>query len=192
MILGLGMFCFLFCCSVLLQSCKCEVKVCNFTFNVSASYGPDSLNLISDDGIDTSLNGIHFSFVAFHEHTNPACASVNFGFNSAYAFTRYCTIINPIIEASYTLSLDKDVLFNSDTIAAGTNLINYPAFKDHWQIENTEIGYNGGGEIHGSLALDSTISNQVLFDTGEYDVEFGFATEDAQNLRQHLKVVYKL
>ena len=191
-ILSFGIFLLLFSCSLLFHSCKCEKKVCNFTFKVITSSEADSLNLNNDDGIDTSLNGIHFSYTAFYEAENPACAWRSVGFNSAYAFTQYCTVLNPIIAESYIIKLDKDILFNTDTITAGTNLIKHPALKAHWNTDNIEDGFRGSAQIYGTIHLDSTISNQIVFDTGMYDVEFGFATEDGQNLSKKLKVVYKL
>ncbi len=153
--------------------------------------GGDSLNLNLDDGIDTSLNGMHFTFLAFNEQDNPACTYHNIGFSSAYAFTKHCKVLNPILPESYIVRLDKDIRFNSDTIPAGTNLINHPAFKSHWIKNSFEWGKNNVS-IEGSIVLNSTIYNQIVFDPVIYNVEFGFSTEDGQSLRKTLDVVYKL
>lgn len=192
LILSLSVFILLFALTVLFQSCKCEQKVCNFTFNVSDAYEEDTLNRNINDGIDTSLKGIHFSFIAFNEANNPACAWESLGFSSAYATTIYCKVLNPIVANSYIVSLDRDISFNSTNIPAGTNLINYTAFKDHWTIDNVDEGARGSATIFGIVKLDTTLSNQIQFDTAKYNVTFGFSTSDGQDMRGNLDVIYKL
>ena len=191
--ISLSLFLLFFGSTLLFQSCKrCKEKVCNFTFNVSDAYEEDSLNRNTRDGIDTSLTGIHFSYIAFNEPNNPACAWQNFGFNSVYAFTKYCEVLNSIINDSYVISFDRDINFNNTNIPAGTNLVKYSAFKNNWEIENTGESIGGNANILGIIKLDTALSNQILFDTGKYNVTFGFSTDDGQEIRGKLDVVYKL
>lgn len=192
--IGLGMFVFMFCTTLIFQSCRpCENKICNFEFNVQLE---DSLsqayNLNTTDGTDTSLNKLSFEFYAFEEVDNPACAYLNFGFNTAYAFTQYCEVTNDILDGSFILQLDQDLTYNGNTIAAGTNLITQADLKDHWSISSDNFGKGSSGQIFGQVSLDSNLMSQIQFNTGSHDVSFGFATDDGQNLLKHKNVVFEL
>lgn len=146
-----------------------------------------------EDGVDTSLAGLHFSFIVYNDPNVPACAFKNIGFSTARALTRSCKLLNDLVSDSYVLKMDKDILFGGVTIAAGTNLMTYPAFKDHWEKSDQGNGIaRNSGEIYGKIKLDESLYNQIDFTTGKYNVELSFETTDGQNLSQQLDVVYKL
>lgn len=192
LLLSAAFFGLFFSLSILFQSCGCEEKVCSFKFQAYDFYKgtEDSLNTNWEDGIDTSLNKMNVYFALSHDVVNPACAWQNIGFNSAYAFTQYCEVTNAIISDSYFLKLDRDLVFNTTTIPAGTNLVTDPSLKDHWTIESRE-GFKGS-QLVGSILLDSAITQMIQFDTGAYELEFGLSTDDGQNLNGNLDVIYKL
>lgn len=188
--ISIGIYSILFCSTILFQSCcKCENKICTFDFNIR---NIDSLNKNGSDGVDTSLAAITVSYTAFEEANNPGCAFRNVGFNSAYAFSKHCTVTNSILSDSYKLKLDKDIVFNGVTISAGTNLIKQADLKDHWIIENSNDGFGGTGQLFGTVSLDTTIASQIQFIAGTHDVTFSFSTDDGQNLSKHKNVLFKL
>lgn len=194
-LISISTFCVLLIVSIFIQSCKpCKQKICDFTFNVLFENEADSLNINLEDGIDTSITGLHFSFEAFNDPDNPACAWKYIGLNTAYAYTPHCTVTNPIVDDSYWCSFDREIILMSDTIKSGVNLVQHLNLKEHWTLNNIFAG-NGSPprvRVEGSAHLDSMIFNQLQFETGLYNVTFGFSTEDGQELRKDLKVIYKL
>jgi hypothetical protein len=191
-VISLSLFALFFVSSLLFQSCKCEEKVCAFRFQAFDFFNgvSDSLNTVTDDGIDTSLNSLEVTYTISHDGSNPACAWQSFGFNTAYAFTQYCEVLNAINPGSYFLKLDRDLVFNTITIPAGTDLMKQQDLIDHWNLE-TYPGFRNA-QLSGTLRLDSATTQLIQFDAGNYKVEFGFSTDDGQNLNGTLDVVYKL
>ena len=107
-------------------------------------------------------------------------------FNSAYATTKCAEFQNQLLISTYRMSFDKPFVLNNDTISANTELLSIPAIA-----AGTDITVKEDCDfVDSRIIFSSVLTNQMQFETGEYEVTFTCSTSDGRNFTKTRRVIF--
>jgi hypothetical protein len=89
---------------------------------------------------------------------------------------------------TFKLTLDRPVVISGDTIAPGADLFDHPTFRSGIEIIKEKSNYNGIGY---TMPFTHTLMQQMVFETGVYQVQFSCRTNDGKNLSKGRQVIFK-
>ncbi len=166
--------------------CKGEYRLTGFEY-VSASVSvtePDSTVVVSDV---TKVSG-EFMITAFLQLQLASTNTMSL-MNSSYAFSCELPTINPIVNSSVVISMDRSFILNGDSIEANTNLL---------VLENSGIiqddimrGYpidRGPIDFYFSELF---FTNSIL-ENGEYTFTISALTEEGAKFESDIELEFEL
>lgn len=145
-----------------------KARICNITFD----YAPDA-------GHDTTTARKWFYFTVTTAYDDLCIASVNNPFvSSCYAFKKCYSFENDLDTTSFSLVFDRRIIHGTDTLAAGANIFRNTAFKQFVPLSGDGKECSAVRYIIGKN--DSTVLQQLTFDTAVYAAHFTCKTTDGK------------
>lgn len=179
---------------VMIQSCcrdKTEYKICEISMQIDSYYGGDDslsyFNINTEDQIDTSYNQFNYSLQGLVTPVGDVCRIPLPFINTVYAF-QPCPlkIVDSIPRKNINLSFDRDISYNGNVIAAGTNLM-----SDANLSNALEYDYYSEQSYSGRIFMDSTNFTLLQLDTGYYKMNMTTTTIFGNKQQFEKKVLFK-
>lgn len=171
---ALGIFTFTACVT------KYKATICDIQFTGHHSIG-------NPDQEEPDIFGDEIGFAIRSKTTSASCDLPSFQvFNSALATTKCAEFQNHLLISSYQLSFDRHFVLNEDTIPANTELLSIPLINSGTDITLEERC----DFVDSKIIFSSGLTNQIQFETGEYEVTFSCTTSDGRNFTKTRAVVF--
>ncbi|MEM6348199.1 MAG: hypothetical protein AAF927_30235 [Bacteroidota bacterium] len=160
-----------------------EATICEIEFLAN----PDGDFWGNQDQLATMTEEISFFIVGGPGATTCWAPSIPF-IHTAYAFSPCARFTNSLLQSTFTLSFDREFIYENETIAANTNLLNHPQIAAEIQIE-----INEDCDLYSSRLIFSTaLRNASTFETDEYLVSFSCETSDERQFNDSARVIFRL
>ena len=107
---------------------------------------------------------------------------------SCYAFKTCINWQNNVLPSSFRMTLDRSVVLEGDTIAAGTDLLAQPVFKTYvsFKAQASQCASQGY-----DLVMNDTLMQKMVFEPGVYKTHIECNTSDNKKYDAQLYVVFK-
>lgn len=163
------------------QSCDFgyDAFICNIDFfgykNYSFSKEPDDLTSTIKFIIEADNNCKTASIL---QNINPI--------NACFATHKSARWQNDIVESSFNLSFDKQIIIKNDSIKPGMNILANEYVKLNSKIDKK----SHSNYIESTITFNDTLRSQMIFDSGIYTATFTCETTDGKHLAKKRKIVF--
>ncbi|MFC0878892.1 hypothetical protein ACE01N_20025 [Saccharicrinis sp. FJH2] len=110
---------------------------------------------------------------------------------NCYALTKRETCDNELLIDTYSITFDRQFIFNNDTIDAGQNIFSIDKIKNEINIFETAMSFESAGADE-VIDFSDDFINKVKFDSGTYQVTFSCKTSDDKEFTEQIDVEFKL
>jgi len=140
------------------------------------------LNQNLEDGMDTSYGQFSFNLLGDNIFEGDVCRNFIPFINTAYAF-QPCenNVVDSITRSNITFSLNRDIIFNGQTITAGNDLMKHASIGSY--LKYTYTTYS---RYEGRLYIDSADYPLLQLSNGVYSV-----TVTTKSASGHSKIISK-
>jgi hypothetical protein len=137
---------------------------------------------------DTMTTDVSFAVIAYPGEIGSIGPTFNL-VSTCYATTKCARWQNRILESTFKMSFDRQVIIAGDTILPDTDLFQLPAFTNGIQILENDRHCKS---IDYAIVFGSELLNQISFENGMYTVSFSCSTDDNRTFLKQRQVVFKL
>lgn len=171
---ALGIFTFTACVT------KYEATICDIQFTAHHYIGVPEHS-------EPDPFGDEIGFAIRSKPASQICLQPSFQvFSSAQATSKCAEFQNQLLISSYQMSYDKPFVLNNDTISANTELLSIPAIA-----AGTDITIEESCDfVDSRIIFSSGLTNQMQFETGEYEVTFTCSTSDGRYFTKTRRVIF--
>lgn len=173
-------YCILIATSIIIQSCTpkpYEAKICDATL-----YAYDSISVEGPDYFDESIG-----FRLESQYGNSLCYDPSSSLiSSCYALSSCASWQNDFIPNSLTLSFDREIVFQNDTISENVDLLTIPDIQA--QIEVSSIPDCDIYYIN--MLFSQELTEELIFLEGEYEAHVSCETSDGITFNKSRLVVF--
>ena len=173
----------------IMQSCLgYDVWITDIVFKSSYYYSKDT-------DVDDMTKNIEFMIVAGHSPSPywrdrekaQIIKNINI-FSKCYAIKVCATWKNDLDVSSFSMTFDRDFVYDSDTIKSGIDIFRIESIKKDILInKEKESCY----DICYRMNFSSKLTNKLTFESGEYIVYFSCKTTDGKEFNKSRRVIFK-
>ena len=109
--------------------------------------------------------------------------------STCYATTKCAKWQNEILQSSFKLTFDKQVIISGDTILPNTDLFQLSSFINGVQVVKDKFECKG---IEYTITFSTDLLNKTTFENGLYNVTFTCNTNDSRTFTKQRQVIFKL
>ena len=137
---------------------------------------------------DTMTTDVGFTVVAYPNQT--CYIQPTFNLNSTcYATTKCAKWQNEIVQSSFKLTFDKQVIISGDTILPNTDLFQLSSFINGVQVDKDKFECRG---IEYKIIFSTDLLKKTTFEDGLYNATFTCSTNDSRTFIKQRQVIFKL
>ena len=161
-------------CGLSYDASICDIELRNRVFS-SPDIQPDTMNA-----------QVGFTIIGFPNENCRRPSKIDLS-SLLYATTKCARWQNEIVESSFHLSFDKQVILSGDTISPNTNLLNVPNFRQGVTVlkDDSDCKY-----IMYTIDLSASLFDNLIFEQGIYSVSVGCNTDDGRSFMKQRQVVF--
>lgn len=138
---------------------------------------------------DTSVFTKDVQFIVTNV-TNFASRSVGL-VNRCYAYSPFTTIINPLIDDSFSLKFDRPFTYKNNIINADQNLLNVSELKNEIAIFKSHCNTKNRFSVK-IIEFSTNLINNSSFESGTYQVTISCRSSDNRAFEKKISVEFKL
>lgn len=137
---------------------------------------------------DTMTTEVGFIISAYPNQTCYIQPTFNL-ISTCYATTKCAKWQNEIVQSSFKLTFDKQVIISGDTILPNTDLFQLSNFINGVQVVKDEFECK---DIEYTITFSTDLLSKTLFENGLYNATFTCSTNDSRIFIKQRQVIYKL
>jgi hypothetical protein len=137
---------------------------------------------------DTMTTDVGFTILAYPNQNCYIQPKFNL-ISSCYATTMSAKWQNEIVQSSFKLTLDRQVIISNDTIFPFTDLFQLSTFINGVKVIKDKFE---GRQIEYTITFNPDFLNNITFENGLYNATFTCSTDDSRTFIKQRQVIFKL
>jgi hypothetical protein len=161
----------------ILQSCVHDAWIVDIRFT--------GIQGSNDPAVDDLTEKIGFLIIASDGYFSVAVKEIDL-FSKCYATTLRADWKNYLDISSFSMTFNKNFIFDSNIIESGTDILEIELIKNDIFIDK-----ESGKLIFYTINFSSELTNKLKFESGEYTVYFSCKTTDGKVFNKSRRVIFK-